>query len=336
MRTFKGFIIKCVLFLVPFFVLAGFYFYDDPFKVLREYKKYDNDPIFLNEDYIGWKTYKNYRDSLHFDSFILGNSCTMAFLTSDWEKHLNGSKAIRLYGTAERLAAVHRKVMALDKEEEHIANVLLIVDATLLREYQLSTGYMHLLPPEVSGMNKFKFQSQFTQEFFNPKFLVPYMDYRVCRRYRNYMRGIVNPDKNIRNVVTNDLWNPREHEIEQLGDHYWEKHKKRFRPRPGEDRVHPPVLMKPQIKLLSEIAKVFQNHHTKYKIIISPEYKQIRPNPADVKQLKEIFGAENVYDFSGINKYTNNIRNYYEGAHYRPCLGRQLLDSVYATHETTD
>lgn len=245
MRTFKGFIIKCVLFLVPFFVLAGIYFYDDPFKVLREYKKYDNDPIFLNEDYIGWKTYKNYRDSLHFDSFILGNSCTMAFLTSDWEKHLNGSKAIRLYGTAERLAAIHRKVMALDKEEEHITNVLLIVDATLLREYQLSTGYMHLLPPEVSGMNKFKFQSQFAQEFFNPKFLVPYMDYRVCRRYRNYMRGIVNPDKNIRDVVTNDLWNPREHEIEQLGDHYWEKHKKRFRPRPGEERVHPPVLMKP-------------------------------------------------------------------------------------------
>ena len=53
MRTFKGFILKCVLFLVPFFVLAGFYFYDDPFKVVREYKKYDNDPIFLNEDYIG-------------------------------------------------------------------------------------------------------------------------------------------------------------------------------------------------------------------------------------------------------------------------------------------
>ena len=84
------------------------------------------------------------------------------------------------------------------------------------------------------------------------------------------------------------------------------------------------------------MAEVFQTHHTNCKIIISPEYKQIRLNPADVEQLKEIFGAENVYDFSGINKYTNNIRNYYEGSHYRPCLGRQLLDSVYATHETTD
>lgn len=328
MRTFKGFIIKCVLFLVPFFVLAGIYFYDDPFKVLREYKKYDNDPIFLNEDYIGWKTYKNYRDSLHFDSFILGNSCTMAFLTSDWEKYLNGEKAIRLYGTAQRLAAVHRKVMALDKQQDKIANVLLIVDPTLLREHQLSSGYMHLLPPEISGMNKFKFQSQFAQEFFNPKFMIPYMDYRICHHYRPYMRGIVNPDKNIRNTVTNDLWNPREEEIAELGDYYWEKYKKRFRPRSGQDQTYPPVLMKPQIKLLSEMAEVFQTHHTNCKIIISPEYKQIRMNPADVEQLKNIFGSENVYDFSGINQYTNDIRNYYDGAHYRPCLGRQLLDSI--------
>ena len=318
MRTFKGFIIKCVLFLVPFFVLAGIYFYDDPFKVLREYKKYDNDPIFLNEDYIGWKTYKNYRDSLHFDSFILGNSCTMAFLTSDWEKYLNGEKAIRLYGTAQRLAAVHRKVMALDKQQDKIANVLLIVDPTLLREHQLSSGYMHLLPPEISGMNKFKFQSQFAQEFFNPKFMIPYMDYRICHHYRPYMRGIVNPDKNIRNTVTNDLWNPREEEIAELGDYYWEKYKKRFRPRSGQDQTYPPVLMKPQIKLLSEMAEVFQTHHTNCKIIISPEYKQIRMNPADVEQLKNIFGSENVYDFSGINQYTNDIRNYYDGAHYRP------------------
>ena len=336
MRTFKGFIIKCVLFLVPFFVLAGIYFYDDPFKVLREYKKYDNDPIFLNEDYIGWKTYKNYRDSLHFDSFILGNSCTMAFLTSDWEKYLNGEKAIRLYGTAQRLAAVHRKVMALDKQQDKIANVLLIVDPTLLREHQLSSGYMHLLPPEISGMNKFKFQSQFAQEFFNPKFMIPYMDYRICHHYRPYMRGIVNPDKNIRNTVTNDLWNPREEEIAELGDYYWEKYKKRFRPRSGQDQTYPPVLMKPQIKLLSEMAEVFQTHHTNCKIIISPEYKQIRMNPADVEQLKNIFGSENVYDFSGINQYTNDIRNYYDGAHYRPCLGRQLLYSIYATHEPTD
>ena len=56
------------------------------------------------------------------------------------------------------------------------------------------------------------------------------------------------------------------------------------------------------------MAEVFQTHHTNCKIIISPEYKQIRMNPADVEQLKNIFGSEHVYDFSGINQYTNDIR----------------------------
>ena len=77
------------------------------------------------------------------------------------------------------------------------------------------------------------------------------------------------------------------------------------------------------------MAEVFQAHHTNCKIIISPEYKQIRINPSDVTELKKIFGEENVFDFSGINEYTNDIRNYYEGSHYRPCLGRRLLDIVY-------
>ena len=59
-------------------------------------------------------------------------------------------------------------------------------------------------------------------------------------------------------------------------------------------------------------------------------------NPADVEQLKNIFGAKIVYDFSGINQYTYDIRNYYDGSHYRPCLGQKLLDRVYATHEPTN
>ena len=94
----------------------------------------------------------------------------MAFLTSDWEKYLNGEKAIRLYGTAQRLAAVHRKVMALDKQQDKIANVLLL---SLIPPFCGNTSYQAdtctYLPPEISGMNKFKFQSQFAQEFFNPK-----------------------------------------------------------------------------------------------------------------------------------------------------------------------
>ena len=151
------------------------------------------------------------------------------------------------------------------------------------------------------------------------------------------MRGIVNPDKNIRNTVTNDLWNPREEEIAELGDYYWEKHKKRFRPRSGQDQTYPPVLMKPQIKLLSGNGRSIPGSTTRtIKLSSARNTNRYVMSPADVEQLKEyIRQLKTCMTFQVSTKYTNNIRNYYDGAHYRPCLGRQLLDSIYATHEPT-
>ena len=64
-------------------------------------------------------------------------------------------------------------------------------------------------------------------------------------------------------------------------------------------------------------------------MIISPNYNQININPADIEILKNIFKEKNVFDFSGVNEYTNDIHNYYEKGHYRPILGAQLLQKVY-------
>ena len=41
------------------------------------------------------------------------------------------------------------------------------------------------------------------------------------------------------------------------------------------------------------------------------------------------FGKENVYDFSGINEFTEDYHNYYEAGHYRPLLGNKLLERIY-------
>ena len=64
--------------LVRKWALIALYVYDDPFMVLHQYDVYDSD-VKLNEHHVGWQIYKNNNDSVHFNSFILGNSCTMAF-----------------------------------------------------------------------------------------------------------------------------------------------------------------------------------------------------------------------------------------------------------------
>ena len=78
--------------------------------------------------------------------------------------------------------------------------------------------------------------------------------------------------------------------------------------------------------MLNEIQRIFAKHHTDFKIILSPNYEQEKLNPADRELLNTFFGKSNIYDFSGINSFTNNTDNYYETAHYKP----QVCDSIMA------
>ena len=99
--------------------------------------------------------------------------------------------------------------------------------------------------------------------------------------------------------------------------------------RDGKYREAPQVLREKQINLLQEIKWICRKHDTDVKIIISPDYLQVNINPADVKTLKRFFGKRNVFDFTGINEYTEDIHNYYDPGHYRPALGKRLMEKIY-------
>ena len=68
---------------------------------------------------------------------------------------------------------------------------------------------------------------------------------------------------------------------------------------------------------------------TNYRIIISPLYNQIKLNNQDLDYLKQLFGKDNVFDFSGINKFTKDYNNYYESSHYRPHIAREIMQLIY-------
>ena len=166
---------KSVSFAIPFWALIALYVYDDPFMVLRRYNLYDSD-VMLNEHHVGWQIYKNHDDSVHFNSFILGNSCTMAFRCEEWEKYLDsGDRAIRLFGNSESMKAISLKLRALDRKGAEIKNVLMILDRTSLSHFELLAGSNHILPAAISGHNPFTVQLEFMQAFAMPDFLFPYL-----------------------------------------------------------------------------------------------------------------------------------------------------------------
>ena len=320
-------ILKGVLFSLPFWLVVVLYFYDDPFMVLRRYKRYDSD-IMLCEGCVGWNIYLNNRDSIPFNSFILGNSCTMAFRCHEWEKYLDGGRAVRLFGNAESMMAVYKKLLALEHEKADIRNVLLVIDPVSLSKTRLLSGFTNVLPPAVSGDSELSFQLSSLQAFVSPGFLMPYLRYRLSGRKVLPGKGF-NPYGQVRNPMNNDAINPRDKMILDEGEAYWESRAKEFPPRSGEPAVSGQVIYASQEKLLSDIAALFRRNQTKVKIILSPDYSQESANPADTDILRRLFGTENVFDFTGINEYTADIHEYYEQGHYRPCLSNKLMEFIY-------
>lgn len=123
------FCLKLLLLALPLFPIVAIYFIFDPYMVLHSYKRFDNSPVLLNEAHVGWQNYLQNRDSIAYNSFILGNSCTMAFLTGEWEKYLDkDDHAVRFYDNWESLGGVRQKLQALDSVGAPLKNVLVILD----------------------------------------------------------------------------------------------------------------------------------------------------------------------------------------------------------------
>lgn len=320
-------LIRIFLFLSPFWAIMALYLIDDPFMSLHRYQVYDA-PIRLNENIVEWGIYKNAIDARRpFNSFILGNSCTMAFRCGDWERYLHkGSRAMRLFGNSETLAAVNAKLQALERDRTDIDNALIVLDISALGKDQLKSGFEYILPAEVSGRSRLLMQFDLMRAFFRPDFLFAYLRYKVTGTIDENSK-CMNPYGRVRDSRNNDCLNPREKMIAKDGEKYWQDIRQNAAQR--KKTVAPPCIYEPQAEVLRSIAMLLKRHHTSYRFVISPDFDEVKLNPKDLQSLKAIFGQQNVFDFSGKNAYSTDYHNFYESAHYRPCLGRQLLKEMY-------
>lgn len=323
-------LIKAFVFLLPFWAAVVLYLHDDPYMSLHRYRVYDS-PVVLNENFVGWGIYCNHRHGPHaFNSFIMGNSCTMAYRCAEWERYLpHGAHAMRLFGNAESLAGLDMKLHAMERDHARIDNVLIVLDASSLGDDRQRDGWEHILPPEVSGKSNLLTQVQMMRTFILPDFLLPYLKYKLTGQISSSAK-CMNPYGRIRNPENNDSYNPRERMIARQGEAYWQGlDAKKLPTRTHRQVVGPVYIFAPQARKLLDIAALLKRHHTNYRIVISPDYKQVAMNPKDRESLYVIFGRKNVFDFTGVNRFTADYHDYYEAAHYRPRLGDRVMRAVY-------
>jgi len=333
----KRFFKKLAWFILPCMAIVGTVIYLDFFKVFFDYDEYYSEDLFvsINREYVCLKTLEEKDKSEKPDSFIFGSSRSQAFKCKDWKKFLpDSSIAFHFDAANEALIGVLSKLEYLEKNKISIDNVLLIVDVGLLNQtsFKKRNTSLTISPPKISSNSEIDFYQPFITASLNPKFVISYIDFKTFRIHRGYMGQYIANTIYANIIDSNDMDIYYGKEIEIFNDSisYYEKTIKSgiFYDR-SIKVIDTSDINKNTEEQLKKIEKIFENNKTNYKIVVSPMYDQIGLNKSYLNLLNGIFKNENVYDYSGVNEFTNSLGNFYEKSHYRPHLAREIMHQVY-------
>lgn len=332
MRILKFFLKRMLLFSLPLFLLLGGYLILDPFKVLYSYDNYYvNTCISKNRDYISSETFIRNVRKYHYDSFIFGASTSLFIPPSLWGNYISTSNYIFSFdASSENIIGIWSKIKYLHEHNIQLKNVLLVFDTGVTFDRFNNQGHVFMKDYNVYKSSKFNFHYESLLSFLNFNFLVSLFHYKISGEFHQYMNGVLDNSQMNFDLITNELiYSSAIEELKTDSLKYYEDHKKLFTERSGLPTSMYSQINSDYIIKLQEINEIFINDNTNFRIIIAPLYNQISFNESDLATLKSIFGEDFVFDFSGINEYTEKVSNYYDNTHFKHYIGLELLTKAY-------
>ncbi len=306
------------------------YFIFDPFKILRTYEEYpENFAKSLNRDRISTQVFLNNKDKFQYKSFIFGSSRSSVFYARNWGKHINDSIPYHFDASCETISGISTKLQFIEKHNQKIENVLVVLDKSNFGYETDTLGSVFVQDYRVSGLPWWKYHLIFINTYFSKGYFVSFYDYLLTGKYKNYMRSFLEfRNINYTPIVNDFIFTSFINEIKSDSVKYYNQ-PNFFYERKKEKVMGEKSIKEYQIKYLRAIKAVFDRNKTEYKIVVGPTYDQKYFNEEDLNILKNYFGKENVYDFSGINDYTNNKTNFYEIYHYKPNVANDIMQKIY-------
>lgn len=333
------FIKNIVLFTLPILIVLAALFSIDFFKIFEfKHDYYTDNFIGVNRGMITTKTYNYLKNSEKYDSFIFGSSRSNAYHCNEWSKHLNDSaKPFHFDASNESIWGISKKIEYIDSLGEPIKNALLIIDRETLSATEMANGHLFISMPCISKKSKIDYYATFLRASINFRFLVSVLDYSIFKRHRKYMLSYIDISKDSSLFKTCDLIYGSEKLLKKDSIAYYKKmiEKNVFydRSKKKDTKLTIPQL---EVKQLQSIRAIFKKLNTNYKIVISPLYDQIPLENDQLQLFHDIFGKENVFNFSGSNKNTEPLTNYYESSHYKPFVANKIMREIYGKSATVD
>lgn len=331
----KKFLIKTLIYISPFIIILLLLVLIDPFKIWFNYEEYyKNNFVSTNRGVVTLRLFERNRNNITYNSFIFGSSRSQAFKVSEWKKYLNEKdNGFHFDSSGEGIYGIYNKLKYISDKKIKISNALIIVDYKTLNKTENMKGYLYISPPELTGESKYSFYKEFIMASFDRNFIIGYIDFKLFHKYRKYMYTLFNNKKYdyISDNITGDIYYGADKMIEEDSNGYYNNliSKGVFYDRNKRSFENEAPITDLEKKFIVKISQILKKENTKYKIVISPLYDQQKLSVERVNMLKDIFGEENIYDFSGKNKLTESVYNYYEDSHFRPHIANEIMDTIY-------
>jgi len=324
----KRFITYFLLFMLPFGILLLYYVIADPFYVVWRFRTQpaiESNIGSCNDALRGIQWMNMHEDSLHYNSFIEGSSRSDFYYVDEWKKYIGDSAVCFHFNqSGDNLQGTLERVRYLYNRFERIDNILFIMDREYLQDMSQNKGHLFRNPWQVTDeWDFFAFHWEFIKAFLSI----------------DYQKNMFASSENVPALACHydSRWNEdyKEGAEELLNSGQYEEYYGRFTDfyalydRDTFEHVSPAVVKGRQIDALEEIACLLKGGNTDYRVVISPLYNQEKLNPEDLAILKQIFGEDKIFDFSGINEYTSDKTNYYKTSHYRPRVCNDILKKIY-------
>lgn len=310
------------------------YFITDPFKVLYHYDNYYTDNgdgfyINTNRSFVSTQMYIQNKDRYHYDSFIFGSSRSGYYMVDDWKLYLPDSASCFHYdGYGESLYNVYRKLKYIEGRSP-IHNAMFCVDRDVLCQDKQDYGHLWVLPPCLVEGNFGAFHMAFIRAYLNPQFLHAYLEVMIKGETQLYMfeDGVFEKPIVGYKLEPNER-NGETRSIQQFSDSFYVDKKMKFSQRSDTITLGFPIIKESQKQILYEIHDILVRNQTDYKIIINPVYDQIQLALEDKDFLIELFG-DNLVDFSGKNRMTENFHYYCDPSHFNEYTASEVMRIAY-------
>jgi hypothetical protein len=322
----KRLLIKSLLLLLPLMIIMGYFVFADPMRCFREYRSPLLKGVTINDRIFQARWLEKH--AVNYNAFILGSSRSKSFHTRDWAQHLDSATIFHMGVNDESLYGIMKKLEFLEHSHYRLKYVLLVMDHRILSRPENPEPHTFREYPAVSGETYAAFYQRFLYAFLRPAFLDAYF-YRM-----KHLKGDPNycfeVDFRYDSLTGDHFYDEYEDRLKGREEEFYQEQQKVFYDRSYVSTYHPEAVIGEASETeLKTIQDVLQRNHTQYKLVITPNYDQKKLHSDDLKKICDIFGSANVYDFSGVNKFTCDIHNYYEERHFRPFIARQIMDSIY-------